>query len=59
MHLKKEVNYALSKLNAPKERSKLWLHSSLISHGFLLQRHGNCLTQFHKLLVLTCCTQLL
>ena len=42
-----------------KKRSKLWLHTSLISHGFLLQRHGNCLTQFHKLLVLTCCTQLL
>jgi len=42
-----------------KNESKLWLHSSLISHGFLLQRHGNCLTQFHKLLVLTCCTQLL
>jgi len=40
-----------------KNKSKLWLHTSLISHSFLLQRHGNCSTQFHKLLVLTCCTQ--
>ena len=42
-----------------KNKSKLWLHNSLISHGFLLQRHGNCSIQFHKLLVLICCTQLL
>jgi hypothetical protein len=42
-----------------KNESKLWLDTSLISHSFLLQRRGNCSTQFHKLLVLTCCTQLL
>jgi len=40
-----------------KSKSKLWLHTSLIFHSFLLQWHGNCSTQFHKLLMLTCCTQ--
>jgi len=40
-----------------KNTSILWLHTSLTSHGFFLQRHGTYTTQFHKLLVLTCCTQ--
>ena len=42
-----------------KNKSKLWLHASLSSDGFFLHRHGNCSTQFHRLLVLTCCTHLL
>jgi hypothetical protein len=31
-----------------KNKSKLWLHTYLISHSFHFQRHCNCSTQFHK-----------